>query len=233
MKRLIFKGALMAALILSLTSCFSDKDYMYTDTGMCTVIGPLRIRTDTGLVYNIVENDTRSSIPDTLKRVMARCDVLRAANGKPDEYEVCLKEFMGAFVSEPVLASEAPEDIGSDGVGVTQAWISGGYLNSYVNITLLPAADGRHDLNLVYDDVRSNADSLYLEIRHNAHGECPENKDISPANLVFAGAYVSFPVDALIPAGRKPVVHLEWEWYKEDNLYSDEKVRISGNVQID
>ena len=49
-----------------------------------------------------------------------------------------------------------------------------------------------HTINLVYDDIRSNADTLYFEMRHNALGECPENPDIPLTSFEFAGTYTSF-----------------------------------------
>lgn len=232
MKRMILKGALLAALIASTVSCLPDREYMYTDTGMCTVLGTVKLKNDNGDIYNVTENQTGGFIPDSLERVMIRCEVISATSGKSGEYDIRLNEFMPALVATPLPVSGHDEEaVGHDGINVTQAWVSGGYLNTYVNLTVKYPSDAEHDFNLLYDDVKSSADTLYLEVRHNAHGECPENPEASMASLRIAGTYLSFPLDGIFPSsGKKPVVHLAWDWYRDDNLYNPQKMTYSGDI---
>lgn len=232
MKHAVYKCILLAAALSILASCLPESDYMYSDTGMYTVISPLRLKTDSGSIYNITDNSV-GPIADTLKRVMARCEVLRESNGRTGEYDVRIVDYMPAFVRDPLPADTDDTSVGHDGVKVTQAWIAGGYLNSYVNFTACNPTSTVHDFHLLYDALRSNADTLFMEIRHNAMGECPENETADYSKLVLAGTYLSFPIDGLIPAeGKKPVLHLAWDWYIDDYVYNKEKTTFSGDILI-
>lgn len=225
-----------AVTALLLVSCLPERDVLYSETGMCTTLGRNRLQTDSGNIYNIVENDSGSAISDTTKRVMISCDVISAVSEQSKEYNIRLIDFREALCEEPVLASSIDVDtLGQDGVNVIQAWVSGGYLNSFLNVAIMRNSDTVHDINLMYDDISSNADTLYFKMRHNAHGESPENPELSPSSLVFAGVYASFPVSGILPVGGKyPVVHLEWDWYVDDSApVTSEKSTRSGNLKIE
>ena len=236
MKSLVSKVIFIAFTAVLLISCLPDRDVLFTDSGMCTTLGRDRLQTDSGNIYNIVENDSGSLIPDTLKRIMVSCDVLSAGSGKSNEYNIRIIDFRGALCEEPVIASSIPLDtLGIDGVNVVQAWVSGGYLNSFLNITMKRNSDTAHDVNLLFDDFRSNADTLYFKMRHNAHGESLENPEMSLNDLAFAGLYASFPLNNILPVGGKyPIVHLEWDWYlDESSPGSREKSTRSGNIKVE
>ena len=236
MKSLVSKVIFIAFTAVLLISCLPDRDVLFTDSGMCTTLGRDRHQTDSGNIYNIVENDSGSLIPDTLKRIMVSCDVLSAGSGKSNEYNIRIIDFRGALCEEPVIASSIPLDtLGIDGVNVVQAWVSGGYLNSFLNITMKRNSDTAHDVNLLFDDFRSNADTLYFKMRHNAHGESLENPEMSLNDLAFAGLYASFPLNNILPVGGKyPIVHLEWDWYlDESSPGSREKSTRSGNIKVE
>ena len=236
MKSLVSKVIFIAFMAVLLISCLPDRDVLFTDSGMCTTLGRDRLQTDSGNIYNIVENDSGSLIPDTLKRIMVSCDVLSAVSGKSNEYNIRIIDFRGALCEEPVIASSIPLDtLGIDGVNVVQAWVSGGYLNSFLNITMKRNSDTAHDVNLLFDDFRSNADTLYFKMRHNAHGESLENPEMSLNDLAFAGLYASFPLNNILPVGGKyPIVHLEWDWYlDESSPGSREKSTRSGNIKVE
>lgn len=236
MKSLVSKVIFIAFTAVLLISCLPDRDVLFTDSGMCTTLGRDRLQTDSGNIYNVVENDSGSLIPDTLKRIMVSCDVLSAVSGKSNEYNIRIIDFRGALCEEPVIASSIPLDtLGIDGVNVVQAWVSGGYLNSFLNITMKRNSDTTHDVNLLFDDFRSNADTLYFKMRHNAHGESLENPEMSLNDLAFAGLYASFPLNNILPVGGKyPIVHLEWDWYlDESSPGSREKSTRSGNIKVE
>lgn len=236
MKSFISKVISAAATAILLISCLPDREVLFTDSSMCTLLGRDRLQADSGNIYNIVENDSGSLIPDTLKRIMISCDVLSAVSGKSNEYNIRIIDFRGALCEEPVIASSIPLDtLGIDGVNVIQAWVSGGYLNSFLNVTLKRNSETVHDINLLFDDFKSNADTLYFKMRHNAHGESPENPEESLNNLVFAGVYASFPLNNILPIGGKyPIVHLEWDWYLDESIAgSREKSTRSGNLKVE
>ena len=234
MKRSFIKFLVLTAFAAVLVSCFPDMEYMYTETGMCTILSKERLQTDNGDIFHITENNSGYLFPDTLKRVMVRCDVISAVEGKSNEYNVRLMEFSGAFCQPPVRTSAMDEEaIGDNGINVSQAWISGGYFNAYVQLPMLNPPQVDHAINLVYDDIRSNSDTLYFEMRHNAHDECPENHSIPITSFVFAGTYLSFPLEGILESGKNPVCHIEWDWYDGDSYsITSDKVHRSGNISV-
>lgn len=234
MKRIIFRLFLAAAAAVMLTSCFEDEEYLYSDVGMCTVLGRNKIQTDNGDIYHVVKNSFGADIPDTLKRVMISCDVMSAVEGRDNEYNIHLIQYAGAFSKAPVLASLMDEEvIGNDGVNVDQAWISGGYFNIHVQVAILNPTTVDHTIDLVYDDTKSTPERLCFEVRHNAKGECIENPEYNPNAFVVAGAYTSFPLTGILAEGSKPILHLEWEWYEgSEGAYGRDKVKNSGDIQL-
>jgi hypothetical protein len=65
-------------------------------------------------------------------------------------------------------------------------------------------------INLIYDDTRSTADTIYLTLRHNAYGEVPGEGH----SLYHARGLSSFKIAGLLPedATSKPV-KLTWNQY--------------------
>jgi hypothetical protein len=234
MKRLYSRFFILAALAAAFTACLPKEEVLYSDVGMVTVLNSSKLLTDNGETYNITVNNSGSLLSDTLKRAMTRCDVLSAVEGKTNEYNVRLMEVAAAFCSRPVPVSIADEDaIGHDGVKVAQGWISGGYLNTYCYIAMYNPTKVDHELNLLYDNVRSNSDTLYFEMRHNAHDECPENPETSLYSFIIAGTYASFPLEGILPEGQKPIVHLQWDWYDGDELtLLRTKTTYSGDLTV-
>ena len=236
MRSFIPKALSAALAALLLVSCLNKGEYLYSDTGMCTKIGADRLRTDGGAIYNIVENSSGSNFSQTSKRIMISCDVQSAVPGTTNEYNIRLIDFREALVDEPVTASAMTADtLGNDGINVVQAWVSGGYLNSYLNVTMKNYSDTSHDIKVLFDDVRSNSDTLFFKMRHNAHGESPENPEMSFNQLTLAGVYASFPLAGILPVGGNyPTVHLEWDWYTDEgSSYGREKSTRSGNLKVE
>lgn len=233
MKRRIFKYLIIAASAALLASCLPDYEYLFTDTGMYTFAGPNRLQADSGDIYIITENKTGSEIPDTVKRVMAVCDVLSQVEGKEHEFRVRLNDYSIALC-KPAVDKEGMDEeaIGNDGVNINQAWATGGYLNAYISYAVLPSSKKAHTVNLVYDSARSHSDTLFFELRHNAFGESPENTEHPLNSFVFAGAYTSFPIKDLVGNG-KPILHIDWDWYDGDEYsFRREKIRRHGDIPL-
>lgn len=227
--------SLIAAAALSV-SCLPENEYLYSETGMCTRVAHDKLLTDKGLTYYIKDNDSGSMIPDSVTRVMISCDVMSKVEGRNDEYNIRLLDFMAAFTTDPLRAgTPEAEAAGHDGINVSQAWVSGGYLNGYLTLALPNPNKEDHDINLVFDETRSSADTLFFEVRHNAHGECPENEENDLYIFHFAGTYVSFPLEGILPKeGKKPIVHVEWDWYDSDGTsIVRNKSTHSGNIEVD
>lgn len=236
MKAFVFKVISAAFAALLLVSCLQKGEYLYTDTGMCTKLSSDMLQTDSGTIYHITENSSGSNISESAKRVMISCDVTSAVSGKTNEYNIRLIDFREALVDEPVTASYMVTDtLGNDGINVVQAWVSGGYINTFLNVTVKNYSDIVHDVKILFDDARSSSDTLYFKMRHNARGESPENPEMNFNQLSLAGLYASFPITGILPVGGSyPAIHLEWDWYNDDvGSYSREKSTRSGNLKVE
>lgn len=219
MKRFASILAILASAIC-ISSCIHDNDILSSELCMVNVESPNRLITDTGLTFNVVESSV-SAIPDTVKRVMILCDVLRQTGTSTEEYDVHLLNFAHVLTKQPVLKSTADEEtIGSDGITPAQLWTGGGYLNGAIQFTSVINSKVSHTVNLVFDDTRSNSDTLYFSLHHNAHGESLEHEEIPQSMLTLSSDYVSFPVAGYIPEGKDEIVlHLDWNWYREEFGY--------------
>lgn len=233
MKRTASILAILASAIC-ISSCIQNDDILSTELCMVNIESPTRLITDAGLAFNVVETSV-SAIPDTVKRVMILCDVLRQSGASTDEYDVHLLNFAHVLTKHPVLKSTADEEvIGSDGITLAQLWTGGEYLNGTIQFTSVINSKVSHTVNLVFDDTRSNADTLYFSLHHNAHGESLEHEDIPESMLTVSSDYVSFPVTEYIPEGKDEIVlHLDWSWYKEEFGYLvKEKALHSFDIQL-
>lgn len=233
MKRTASILAILASAIC-ISSCIQNDDILSTELCMVNIESPTRLITDAGLTFNVVETSV-SAIPDTVKRVMILCDVLRQTGASTDEYDVHLLNFAHVLTKHPVLKSTADEEvIGSDGITPAQLWTGGEYLNGAIQFTSVINSKVSHTVNLVFDDTRSNSDTLYFSLHHNAHGESLEHEDIPESMLTVASDYVSFPVTEYIPEGKDEIVlHLDWSWYKEEFGYLvKEKALHSVDIQL-
>lgn len=214
------------------TSCIKEESILYTGTEMCKVLDRTHLYSDNGMIMNIVENFT-DEIPEGTERVMINCDVLSESGTAQDEYDIRLIAFSPVNIIEPVASSTADQDsLGNDCIGIDAAWLGGGFINAYGVITMLVNSATEHTVNLEFDDIRSNSDTLYFQFRHNAFGESLDNRDLSEANITVSGQYYSFPIDNLVPAGKNSiVVHLESEWFEtHDNVLSHDKKLFTGDL---
>lgn len=225
---------LFIAATAGLTSCLTSNGPIYSGTEMCTVVSATKLVTDGGATFNIVESYA-NPFPDTLKRLLAQCDVLRQADEKATEYDIRLNGYEPVLTKNPVTKSSADEDkLGNDGVNIYNCWVENGYLNAYVNITEVKLSKTKHSLDLEWDDLKSNADTVYVRLRHNGFGESFDNETIDNDNLTIAGYYTSFPLSGIITgAGNEFVLHIDWEWYKiEGSQYLHEKELLSVDIAL-
>lgn len=92
------------------------------------------------------------------------------------------------------------DSLGHDLIRVVRAAFSGNYIN--IGFEYFRYEGGReHMLNLVWDDTRPPADSVYLELRHNAMGEVEGDDGI----LVSDTGLASFRLADLIPDGEQSI----------------------------
>lgn len=232
MKRTLLCAVTLCLTAISLTSCLGESEYLYSSLEMVNVLSSDRFKTDEGVIFNVVENSA-ASMPVDIKRMMISCDVIRNSSGKDGEYDIRLREFAEAKVSDPVLLGEADvEKVGNDVVQVSQGWMTKGYFNALLKVITLKDSEQEHTIDLVFNEQRSHQDTLFFQIRHNAFGDSLEEEDNHDKAFNVAGGYFSFPVEQYIPAGTSSIViHLDWEWYKTyDSLFTLDREACQGNI---
>jgi len=207
----IFSGLFIAVL---LCSCQKDNVLYYSDNAIGNVVGGLFV-TDDGLKYNVVEQECDGSLYSA-QRAVVISDVLK--KNSDNSYDIRLKQYYTVLVKDALVDSKVTdkEDLGHNAIGIARGWASGGYLNLLVEFTYMTNSSTKHNVNLVYDDIKSNSDTLKFTLMHNGYGETYE--DEGAKDLGVCDTYISFPVEDLIPSGKdQVVVKIDWKWHVTSN----------------
>lgn len=203
--------AVIAILFLAV-SCMKDETILYQELTMATVSSATQLKTDVGLTYNIVKQDF-DGILETGSRVLALCNVLKRTD--LNEYDIELVNYVTPLKKDAVLTSSLtkPDDgLGNDPVGVSAAWVSGGYLNLGIVVLILDE-EKDHVINLEFDDT-APADTLRFTVRH--EDGVSDDMNVISSESVMAGAYATFPIAKLLPEGVSSLpIKLTWTWDKE------------------
>lgn len=199
----------MTLLPFILSSCSDDDKYVYvyptptTSVSMGTADGG-RILTDKG---NVLIPD-KSSIGHDLtdgERVFINCNILEREDEKT--YRVRINKYHQLLAKDIVRASDSQdEELGNNPVQVKDAWFGGGYLNVRLGLKYNPSSNTSHLLNVVYDDVKSTSDTIFLTLRHNAFADTVRTR--------IGTATASFRMeDIMADKDSKVYVRLKWQWY--------------------
>jgi hypothetical protein len=196
-----------------------DNDDIYVSYGVIqnvTSKDNYEILTDKGNTLVVTKSYTSATIEDG-KRVLANYEILSDKDKSKKMYEVKVNGFY-QLLSKPlvnesfILENEKArrDSIGNDPFYGIDAWFGGDYLNIDFNLYYLKGSSKKHLINLIYDDTRSIADTIYLTLRHNAYSEIPGTG--SP--LYSSWGRCSFRIVDLLPEGvtSKPV-KLMWHQY--------------------
>lgn len=230
MKRLSFLAAAVAVAAMFATSCIDTGHILYSET----VIGDLRggqFITDAGLTYTFTEQACEGRI-DTLSRIIAVCDVLEKTS--ETTYNARLRDFAPVAVQSPKLKSmSSDEELGTDAINLAQGWFSSDYLNVFYNISMVPNSQTSHTIDLAFDDVRSNSDTLYFELRHNGFGEVYDNPEYTGKTSLASG-YISFPISQFVTGSKNMPVVLTWDWYVQsgESLLTEKEHHRESAVYI-
>lgn len=200
---------LMTAGVLCLSSCKKEYDSYHFGVSYGNVVGTsesYNILTDEGLTLYIVDNDFIDAEVEDGQRVMANYTVLdRVEKG----YNVQLNFLYNILTKDPVflseMTSEEQNQLGNDPLNVLSMSFGGKYLN--VNMELMRKdPELAHFLNLVVDEQRSDNQTVYLTLRHNAYGD---------ATSIPVSQRVSFDLSKLLPEGQQQInVYVEWTNYR-------------------
>lgn len=233
MKRNVLNVCLGLLCAFLFFSCLDDDDDIYVSYGVIQNVNSARdyeILTDKGNTLVVTKSYTNETIEEG-KRVLAYYEILSDKDESKQQYEVSISYFY-RLISKPVVREsyilqdeEARRDsIGDDPYTQIYAWVGGDYLN--IDFETLHAASltKKHLINLVYDDTRTNADTVYLELFHNAYDELPGQG----MSMVSQIGRSSFQIADLIPAGVSSMpIKLTWKEYERfDNYSSKERAAV-------
>lgn len=201
----------------TLTSCSKDDFIMQNCTAMGTLLGEGRVCTDENLIYNIVSGETGAGIePGT--RVMIVCDVLAGTRGTTDEFDVRADRIEIPLSGVPLMASSFDASSFTNAIGVSDAWISGGYLNLYCVWIGRRNSSLTHRTELLYDDVREDRDTAAFVLVHDGMGEGFYENTESASDLTPVYKIATFPVQDLIHDGNV-AIKLTFTWHVTDGQY--------------
>ena len=134
-----------------------------------------------------------------------------------------------------------PATYGTDAVALYQDWGSNPkerWIDVACLTTSLKDSQTPHTVNLVLDDVRSNTDTVYLELHHQGSGESFENETWPTTDFQIDTHYLRFDLSGAIPpeARESIVLQIEWDWFEAANglLLRDkpEHRKISGTFYL-
>lgn len=236
MKRIItaFASIMMVALA---SSCNQESNYLYYSmTDICEWENG-NIVNDKGTRFYIVENKVPTIKIDTMKRFLLVFDVLKNEARTGQEYDIEVTDAARVDVRDILVKSECNMDeLGTDGITLSSAWISKGYLNALGTYTMETNSTKAHRIEFVYNDTKSNSDTLYFNLTHNAYGDSYDNKDKDASSLTKASEYVSFPISKYIEKLTKPIViSINWSWFitGNDGYLKREKEDVHGEMTYD
>ena len=253
MKRNVLNLILVMVSINLFFSCMKDNDDVKVSYGViCNFnsVNNYEILTDKGNTLVVTKSHSSKDIADD-QRVLVNFEVLSDKEKNRKVYEVSVNGFYNLLSKPVVLESfvlqdeEARRDsIGDDPFNWIHAAFGGNYININFEVLHLQYSNVKHMINLVYDDTRADADTIYLTIHHNAYNELPERNMYLQKGLGKS----SFKISDLLPAGvaSKPVM-ITWTEYgynyrpvvrSTSGLFkagesSEENNRLENNIIID
>ena len=220
MKKLLFA----LAVLLGLASCKIDRDPSFVVQEMMTAQDGLLVN-DLGVKYSIEGQDKASEIL-ALQRVFLTGTAVPSGNSSYDYY-LTPYEWYGVNVKDCVTLS-AIEDIddsmGTSPAELTHGWFQGGYVNALVTVSFDSDEDFHGEVNLVFDDARSNgADKLYFILKNKQTGKTWADEDLSQDKVAFGYQFYSFPYSQYVDSNFKgeQTFNMEWLWF-DSSPYDNE-----------
>lgn len=184
---------ILVSLFLLFVSCDKDDTIYYGDTTMVSYVNGAWV-SDQGMTYYIVEQLCDDGYEE-YSRALFYCDILGAANGKSDEFNIRLRSWSYVLSKDMLTESglaDYENDPGDDPIYVYSGWTSGGYVNLQCGMAYESSLGGTHLINLIYDDTSESADTLYFTLTHNGFGASDEPN-------VVSYFYFSVPYTAAMP----------------------------------
>lgn len=202
---------------LCFAACKKDDTilYQYSAFGDVSLSGTYLVG-DNGISFHITKVSGTDSYM-AQERVLFVCNVLKKVSDS--EYNIELLDWNRVVRKDYVKSSEVTDDeaLGNAPVYLTNAWVSGQYLNMAVAITFVQNSEAKHIVNLVLDEASSDDKTLCFVLRHNSNGESVgAGSSLTFDDVALGRAYYSFPIQDLIPLGGSKEIKITWEWHLTD-----------------
>lgn len=217
------KRLLPLLMLLTLLACKpASEKYQYFNLYAFGTVGTgATLRLDiNGATFTVKEDQTDSKWMHE-QTIFFFYDILdRTAEGA---YDIRMKSYTPVERKLARAKSLIPaEEYGNDAVSFYQDW---GFNPTDRTIdvaclyTCLKDSETEHTISLVADDAKSNADTLYLELHHQGHGESYENEAYQPKDFQVQTAFLRFSIGGVLPegAGQEIVLCLDWDWFPSED----------------
>lgn len=214
-----------ALMCLGTASCMKDTTIQYNNMTMGNVEGSTFV-SDQGNIFNVVEYE--GNYYDELmktERAYILCDVLsKTAGGQDNEYDIRLNAMVKVLTKDIItLGTETTEEmVKEDPVDVKSIWLSGGYMNFYIEFPVRKNSQTAHLINLVQEEA---TEGYAFRLTHNAYGETREAYPDEEFDI--AGGYISFPINTLIQENEAKL-RVEWTWYKTYGVITSTETEVKG-----
>ena len=234
MKKILF----LLLPVFGLLACdrITENTILYQNVyGFGDVVSGTEIHFDISDVTLQVTEDQTDSKWMHEQTIFFLADLIRIS--APNTYETRIKMYE-PVTRKAALAKNAadPAVYGTDAVALYQDWGSDP-LRRYINVscvtTSLKDSETPHTVDLVWDNVRSNSDTLYLELHHQGSGESYENDAYATSDFQIDTHFLRFDLADAIPseAGESIVLHIEWDWFEtqDDQLVRSKPQHCEAN----
>ena len=219
-----------------LFSCINDNDDVKVSYGVIRNINSMNnyeILTDKGNTLKVLKSHATQTIENE-KRVLVNYEILSDKDKDKHIFDVQVNGFY-QLLSKPVIfesfiqqdEENRRDSIGNDPFNQIDCGFGGNYININFEITYSLYSDKKHLINLVYDDLHTDGDTIYFTLLHNAYGEIPGNN----ISLQKGIGRSSFKISDLLPSGiTSKVVKITWYEYGLNN--ESRERTISGIFKI-
>ena len=214
-----------ALMCLGTASCMKDTTIQYYNKTMGNVNGSTFV-SDQGNIFHVVEQEG-TVYEELLKteRAYILCDVLnKTAGGQDNEYDIKLSAMVKVLTKDIItLETEKTEEmVKEDPVNVKNIWLSGGYMNFYIEFPIKKGSETPHLINLIQQET---TEGYLFKFTHNAYGETMEAYPNDEFDI--AGGYISFPINTVVKENEANL-RVEWTWYKTYGVITSTETEIKG-----
>ena len=229
MKRKFFNLSFGLLSVFLLVSCIdNDYDDIYVSYGVIKNVNSkndYEILTDKGNTLIVSKSYTSQKIEND-KRVLVNYELLSDDGRNKNAFEVKVNGFYSLlskpFVNESFILQKEEhrrDSIGNDPFNEIYTWFGGDFLNINFDVYHSRYSGKSHMINLIYDDIRSDSDTIYLTLRHNAYGEVP-----GKVHDLYRGiGRSSFKIADLLPDGvTSKAINITWLQYEDYSLRTKE-----------